>query len=162
MVQKRTTYHISFIFLIIFLIFFANNSPAEMNKLSDTELEKTIGAGLAISFTGDIIVDLTGDISFATGTGDVSLSGMALSDCRIEPLLYDGDIHPLKIDVAVDNSDPCIPDGTGYINVDLPSISLITGVFSADLATDDDKLFGLSYSTANLSLYSGNIKIFAH
>ena len=177
MIQKKISCHINIIFLIIFLIFLADNSPAEMKELSDIVLEKTIGAGLAISSTGEIGIEITGNISVGTGTGGttgyVSLSGIALSECKVEFLFTVDTVtynDPLKLEVLVgDGTDPCIPNGTGYFNVDLPTMSLKTGTFSVDFATDDDmsltvtdKLFGLSYSEADISLYSGTIIVFPH
>ncbi len=165
------------IFFISLIIVSAISANADMSPLPDSILEKTVGAGLQISFTGDIKVSYPdgSSIGVSTGSGStagaVSLSNTSLSNFRIEPLLYSGDKHPLIIDVKTASAflEPGMADGTGFINVDLPSLSFKTDTFSGDIATDNDmsdtgidKLFEISYTSANISLFSGNFKIFAH
>ena len=179
--EKKSFYF--FVTVFIILISVAIPASANMTVLSDSILEQTIGEGLQISFTGNIGITVPNGtaIGFGTTNGFVSLSSSTLSNCRIlNSFEYDDDNNITTPDITINNplklstntgdgSDPCIPNGTGYINIEMPSLSLKTDSFSADLATDNNmsvsgiqKIFGLSYSTAQLNLYSGEIKVFAH
>ena len=178
MVKEKITFY--FKTIIFVSVLFATQVSAVMTVLTDSILEETIGEGLQISTTGQIGIDIPDDFSigFATGSGGtaglVSLSNATLGDnCRIEfEFTHDTVAYndPLKIDVKTsDGTEAGIADGTGYIDVDLPTMALKTTTFSVDLATDNtmadndiQKLFRLSYSQGDISLFSGNIKIFAH
>jgi len=163
------------IYFFLIMIILTQLAFAGMTELPDSVLEETVGEGLAITITGParIIIPDNTSIGFQTGSGPtagiLSLTDMTVSNCRIEPIISSGEKVPLTVEVGIDSTDPCIPDGTGYIEIGLPSVALLTDSFSAEFATDNnmsvtgvDKLFGISYSSADISLYSGTVIIFPH
>ncbi len=179
MVCGKNIYIKTTMFTLILFLSISVPIHAEMKKISDAILDKTVGSGLALSITGEIGVSFPdgSSFSFTTGSGNtagsISLTDATISNFIIKPIVSvnSGMQEPLKIDVKTASgfSEPGMADGTGFINIDLPSIGFLTDAFSADFATDNDmsdsdidKFVGISYNSANISLYSGNIKIFAH
>ena len=174
---KKSVYSVVSVFVI--LISLAIPTYADMTVLSDLILEETVGAGLQISFTGQFdltVADQSGELGtwlgYETNDNYFGFTNIGITDWLIKPIAYpsSGDAQPLKLEVgeAVDGDDPCIPiGGTGYLEVDLPSVAIITGALTTNVVTYSatpgvQKAFNLSFASGDLSIHSGNIKIFAH
>ena len=160
-----------------------------MLPVSEVELGEISGqAGIGITSTGELDISLpdNASITITTGSGAVLVDNIEISnDCNITNAVdHDNNSgtadqkNPMTINVgtAVDRPadnfsdpdyDPCIPGGTGYIKIGLPSASLSASSWKFDMKTtnatggNEAHLFEIG-SSLKINIIQGEITVFPH
>ena len=171
---------VSACFCLLF-VFEATVIFAAMQSVSEDELDDISGqAGISLTTSGEFGISLSDNasISFTTVSGGILLDNIEIADdfsLTNTEVDHDNDSGTpdqkipmtIHVDSAVDDSDPLISNGTGYIKIGIPSASLSTSSWEVDIKTINGSGGGGGHffdinSNLKIDVIQGEILILPH